>query len=500
MRTSTNKTQTQKEQPYFSKTCPVILRNTNNNRTIQGLAMIDDQSNITYIHDSVKRTLQIQPKQVRHVKTSVTTIEGSSQPRTWEEVTGLTVSSLDQSQIIKLPPALIQKAIPSVLHEIPNPELIAKIPEFAYLAPNFPQKKKWSTLVLIGRDCPLAQRQQQFLPSSEKSPIITQTPLGWAMIGQLSPDYPTTNNDTDPTTIELQSSKPTVQAELENTIPNIMSEYRHLQPNKEDEYLGYSQDETTFLQKVVPNIHCQANGMIQLPLPFRQPNPTFTNNQAMARQRTTKTLINMKKKHPQVFESSLKKFPINLDPKDPQYVPVPHQYQYNHDGHANWISLFSVWQKQKARIVFDAAAKTQGVCLNDHLLPGPDRNNSLRGVLLRSRRHPYVVMADIENMFHKIAIPPDQYTYLRFFWYKDNDPRKAIIQYWSKVHLMGLTSSPANANLAVRYAARKQPPIDGQTWIQEDDILTLDQPNRTRIPDHIETILVQQFYVEIYHV
>ena len=145
--------------------------------------MIDDQSNTTYIHDSVKRTLQIQPKQVRHVKTSVTTIEGSSQPRTWEEVTGLTVSSLDQSQIIKLPPALIQKAIPSVLHEIPNPELIAKIPEFAYLAPNFPQKKKWSTLVLIGRDCPLAQRQQQFLPSSEKSPIITQTPLGWAMIG-----------------------------------------------------------------------------------------------------------------------------------------------------------------------------------------------------------------------------------------------------------------------------------------------------------------------------
>ena len=159
------------------------------------------------------------------------------------------------------------------------------------------------------------------------------------------------------------------------------------------------------------------------------------------------------------------------------FVPVPQQHRNTYGGTAYWIPLFSVWQKNKARIVFDAAAQTDGVCLNDHLLQGPDRNNSLRGVLLRFRRYPYAAKADIENMFHRFGIPDNQSTYVRFFWFRDNNPNKEIIEYWSKVHLMGKTSSPAIANLGVRYAARKEPPKDGQTWLQEDDILDPDLSN-----------------------
>ena len=57
-----------------------------------------------------------------------------------------------------------------------------------------------------------------------------------------------------------------------------------------------------------------------------------------------------------------------------------------------------------------------------------------------------------------------------------------IIEYWSKVHFI-----PAIANLGIRYAACKEPPIIGSTWLLEDDILNPDQCNRTRVPNEVET-------------
>ena len=61
---------------------------------------------------------------------------------------------------------------------------------------------------------------------------------------------------------------------------------------------------------------------------------------------------------------------------------------------------------------------------------------------------------------------------------------------------MGNTSSPAIANLAVRYAARKDPPTNGKQWLKEDDLVDPCQSNRERIPDEIEKTLSQQFYVD----
>ena len=63
---------------------------------------------------------------------------------------------------------------------------------------------------------------------------------------------------------------------------------------------------------------------------------------------------------------------------------------------------------------------------------------------------------------------------------------------------MGMTSSPAVANLAMRYAAHSQPPISGEQWIKEDDLLDVYQRSSTRKPDEVERPRTKQFYVDDY--
>ena len=61
---------------------------------------------------------------------------------------------------------------------------------------------------------------------------------------------------------------------------------------------------------------------------------------------------------------------------------------------------------EKVRIVFDCAAKYQGVSLNNAVSQGPDLANKLIGALLRFRQDQIAFMADIEGMFHQVHVHP----------------------------------------------------------------------------------------------
>jgi hypothetical protein len=86
---------------------------------------------------------------------------------------------------------------------------------------------------------------------------------------------------------------------------------------------------------------------------------------------------------------------------------------------------FGVYHPQKPnkiRIVFDSAAEINGISLNKLLLCGLDFTNSLLGVLLRFHQKPTAFMADIEQMFHSFVVKEENRDFLRFLWYKGNDP------------------------------------------------------------------------------
>ena len=107
---------------------------------------------------------------------------------------------------------------------------------------------------------------------------------------------------------------------------------------------------------------------------------------------------------------------------------------------------------KNVRRVCNAAAKYQGVALNDKLLSGPDLLQSLIGIIFRFREHQIALSADIEAMILQVAVPNDCNRRLRFLWRED--PEQKLEMYDHTQHVFGAKSSPTCANYALHQMAK----------------------------------------------
>jgi hypothetical protein len=106
----------------------------------------------------------------------------------------------------------------------------------------------------------------------------------------------------------------------------------------------------------------------------------------------------------------------------------------------------------KIRPVFDCAAKTKGVCLNDFLTQGPQVMNELVSVMHYFRRYDIAMTGDIAEMFLQVQVAEEDRDYLRFLIFREE---QLLIYRW-RVHLFGKTDSPCIAMVAVFTQILKQ--------------------------------------------
>ncbi|XP_030586866.1 uncharacterized protein LOC115781376 [Archocentrus centrarchus] len=135
---------------------------------------------------------------------------------------------------------------------------------------------------------------------------------------------------------------------------------------------------------------------------------------------------------------------------------VPASFPDRNDGKVWYLPHHPVIhprKPEKVRVVFDCAAKYDGVSLNDVVHQGPDLTNKLITVLIRFRQGPIAMMADIEGMFNQIYVTPDHRDILRFLWWKDHDQRNEVVTYRMTSHLFGGVWSPSAASFALRKCA-----------------------------------------------
>ncbi|XP_075167626.1 uncharacterized protein LOC142239729 [Haematobia irritans] len=129
------------------------------------------------------------------------------------------------------------------------------------------------------------------------------------------------------------------------------------------------------------------------------------------------------------------------------YVRKLKPSEIRNDSKSWFIPLFTVRNKNKnkTRIVWDAAASTENVSLNSFLLKGPDLLKSLVGILIRFRERNIAICGDIREMFHQIRLKKDEQCFQQFLW-RDGDPSKNIDVYVMTVLTFGASCSPSLAN------------------------------------------------------
>ena len=98
----------------------------------------------------------------------------------------------------------------------------------------------------------------------------------------------------------------------------------------------------------------------------------------------------------------------------------------------------------KIRFVFDAAAKSHGISLNDMLLAGPDLLVPLTNVLFKFRTHEIAISGDIREMFHQVNIRAEDRAAQRFLWRGRNRTQEPSV-YEMRAMTFGATSSPTTA-------------------------------------------------------
>ena len=106
----------------------------------------------------------------------------------------------------------------------------------------------------------------------------------------------------------------------------------------------------------------------------------------------------------------------------------------------------------KVRAVFDASARSSsGSSLNDCLLPGPNLYPPLQDILLRFRRHPVGMSADISKMFREILLNPEERDLHRFLVCNQTG---AIIDCRMEQLTFGVKCSPFLATQVLRTLAK----------------------------------------------
>jgi len=270
--------------------------------------------------------------------------------------------------------------------------------------------------ILIGQDHGWALRDLDYLAGADDEPVAARTLLGWTVSG------------------------PVARPGAENSNVVVTSNY------------VVSMDDKSVLSLWDDSVEL-VDGQYQLPIPWNNGKTltSFPNNRFMAECRHKSLLRRFDSD--EEFKS---KYEQSMDCMiSAGYAEeVPQEEVGRDDGCVWYLPHHGVVspKKEKIRVVFDCKAQCGGVSLNNQAFQGPDLIQRLFGILVRFRLHEYVILGDIEAMYHQVRVPLIQRDALRFLW------RGAVYRMTS--HLFGGVWCAASSTFALRQTVYDNPEYD----------------------------------------
>ena len=409
--------------------------------TMRGYVIVDDQSPETLIDESVKDFFQREFPTQEYVMH--TACQGLSMHTVGQIISGLSVKGVLKEESIPLPPSFTCKDLADTRDEVATPSTAKRWRHAAPFAHKFPHLDAKAPMVaLIGRNCPRAMWDRKV---SQAFPYVVESHLGFALVGQTCPEAKHESlsqvraKKTDSINVQYAFIKPA------NRYKDVFTQY------EDDEEQGLSQNDKEFLSIVTEGVRVDEDGNLELPLPLKGGiNPPPVSAYVFKRSEST---LNKLKRDPEKLAGCVQNMQRSIDCGYVEQVPIHELDAPN--ANAMPIHVATHPRKGKHRVVVDPNCNYKGGSLNEALLTGPNLINEMNGVFLRFKENRVAFGADIQDMFCQFRVPKHQRDLLRFFWYKNNDPKQVIVPYRNMSHPFGLSSSPGVANFALKLCAKR---------------------------------------------
>ncbi|XP_048248047.1 uncharacterized protein LOC124126721 [Haliotis rufescens] len=382
---------------------------------------------------------------------------------------GYVIQALDGSSSLHLPTLIECNEIPNVREEIPTPETAIHHPHLRDIAEYIPPIDSGADiLLLIGRDLLAAHHVLDHRIGLPDAPYAQKLHLGWAIIGEVclgqvhKPDVVIVNK-----THMLRDGRTTIMEPCPNNFEvNERNDFEEsvFQKTRLDETQTLSIEDKQFLRIMDAEFSKDSDGCWTAPLPFRQDRARLPCNKFHAIHRAK--LLDSSMCKDQTKREHMTTFMVKVIDKGHAEIAPP----LEKDQECWYLPLFGVYNAKKPgqiRGVFDSSAKYNGVSLNSVLMTGPDLTNNLLGILLRFRTESFAVTADVEQMFYCFKVKPSHRDYLRFFWYRNNDPSQDLIEYRMTAHVFGNSPSPAVATYGLRRSVENAD-VDVKWFVEND--------------------------------
>ena len=367
-----------------------------NGRSTNVYALLDSGSDRTFCSPELLKDLQIQGKPT---KFTISTLNKGKKVDALE--VGFTVAPLSNGfdgvccDEIHLPEVYAIQSFPALTSSVANSSDVSQFSHLKGLP--FPEVDATSVRLLIGQDNPDALVPLESRRGEKNQPYAVRTPLGWTINGPLH-----TGADQERSGVSnfIQFESSLYDCDVEPT----------LSPTR-----AMSVNDKKALAVWDDSVHV-VDGQYMLDIPFKQVPPMLPNNKKMAERR----LEFLQRKMTNNAEFG-KRYRAGIQ----EYINDGYAEKVEDEGPigGTWYiphhAVVSAKKPDKFRIVFDCAAQYQGVSINNAVHRGPDFTNKMPGVLLRFREKRYVVVSDVQAMYHQVRVTPAQRDALRFLWYDE---------------------------------------------------------------------------------
>lgn len=406
-----------------------------NNLTFRSL--LDQGSQASFITESAVQSLGL-----KRVPSSVT-ISGVGDrvdPIVSKAMVNLKLQSIhDPNYIIPVKAHVLNKLTSVIPARKVNIQLCQSLIQLKLADPKFHTPNKID--LLLGADIYSQILVEGLIKGSPGLPIAQNTKLGWILSGQVRSE----SVDNSQSELCLNSSIISLHTHVKDD--ELLKRFWELEsePSSIISKKIFTEEEQQCESFYVATTTRDDEGRYIVKLPFRSPEPQCRHGESLSiASRRLEGLERRLNKNPELKIQYSEVMAEYLTLNHMELVPAEQKIKAD----AVYLPHHAVVREDKTttkvRVVFNASSPgTNGISLNNDLMVGPTLQLDLRHIIMRWRRHPVALIADIVKMYRQVKVAAEDTDYQRVLW-KD----EAGIQHYRMLRVtFGTASAPY---LAVR--------------------------------------------------